>query len=247
MQKLKLKYAYTKDIQIAETSNFDHHGPKKEENWDHLRRTSGSSGYRQMVHRRGSDWSHGKSRKRTAGSTVESGRHSTRQGETLTQVLTQQGERIHGQMQIRGPRTLRKRRTDKMVFAGTLSDNLLDDVTLKNVVGKPAVTLSTANIEGENDGSSNSMETCDFNDNASGNHYEFEKWGASYNVALYRDRKIVATSDEDAKEIDENNGYDEGAENMEEDLVLNAYDSERNSYGDGDDGSDSQISGDYSN
>ncbi|CAI9760178.1 unnamed protein product [Fraxinus pennsylvanica] len=239
----KLKYANTKDIQIAETSEFDQHGPKKQENWDRLRRTSGSSGYRQMVRRRGSGWTHGKSRKRTAGSTVESGRHIMRQGETLTQVLMQQGERIHGQMQIRGPRTLRKRRTEKKVFAGTFSDYLHDKDALKNVVGKPAVTLNTANIEGENDGSSNSMEADDFADSANGSHYEFEKWGAGYDVSPYGDNMMVERSDEDANEINENNGYDEeGAENMEEDLAMNAYDSERSSY----DGSDSQISGDYS-
>ncbi|KAL2524213.1 homeobox-1 [Abeliophyllum distichum] len=221
LPKLKLKYAYTKDIQKAETSEFDKHGPTKVENWAHLRHTHGSSGYRQMARRQGSGRPHGKSRKRIAGSKLESG---------VPELLGGGGEQ--------------RKRNPK----GHSQITWVTGVTLKNVVEKPVATLNTANIEGEKDGSSNSsMEGGDFDEDANSSPCEFEKWGASYGVVPDRDRKMVEMSDEDANEIDQNNVYDEeGGENMEEDMVTNAYYSDRNRDGDKDDGSDSLISGDYS-
>lgn len=252
MQKLALRYGYTKDIQKAETMGLDRHGRIKEENWDHLHDTPGSSGYKQVVRGRGGR-PRGKSQKRVMGSMSQSGRRSTKQGETLTQILLQQSVRTPGPRHGRGRRTLRRRRTEKKAVAESKMDYINDKDTYRNVVkprnsGRGEVdNFSTRNIVSENDDSSKSMED-DSDDNANENLYHYEKWGAAtYDVISNRSNEMVEMSEEEADEIDDENGYDEeDGENLGVDMEFNDDDSDRDGEGNRDEGSESIVSGDYS-
>ncbi|KAI3456227.1 hypothetical protein Pfo_012890 [Paulownia fortunei] len=254
LPKFALRYGYTKDIQKAETMGFDRHGCIKEENLDNLRDTPGSSGYRQMVRGRGGGRPRGRSQKGVMGSISQSGRRSTKQGETLTQILLQQGVRTPGQKHGRGRRTLRRRRTEKKVVAETLRDYLNDKGNFRNVVEEPRNSgreevgnFSTRNIVVENNQSSNSMEAGDSDDNANENLYHYEKWGAAtYDVISNRSNEMIEMSEEDADEIDDGNGYDEeDGENLDGDVEFNDDDSDRDE-GNRDEGLESLDSGDYS-
>ncbi|XP_022848148.1 homeobox-DDT domain protein RLT1-like [Olea europaea var. sylvestris] len=251
LPKITFRYSYSKDIPKTETTELDQHGPVKERNWGQLRDIPGSSGSRQVVRKRGSGRPRGRSRKRVFSSISKSSRQGIRQGETLTQVLMQHGARTGGQRHGRGRRTLRKRRTEKVVLE-TLPNYLGDTATLESIVEEPRnsvheelVNFDARNIEIENDASSNSMEAGDFDDNALVNPFEFEKWGSSYDVVPNRSKEMVEMSDEDVDEV-EHNGYEEEEEGEKfEGLEMNDNsDGERD--GNMDEGSDSIVSGDYS-
>lgn len=253
MQKFALRYGYTKDIQKTETMEFDRHGSIKEENWDHLRDTPGSSGNRQVIRGRGGGRPRGRSQRRLVGSVSQSGRRLMKQGETLSQILLQQGGRTPGQKHGRGRRTLRRRRTEKKVVVETPRDYLNDRDTFKDVVEEPRNSgreevdnFRTRNIV-ENNDSSNSMEAGDSDDNANENMYHYEKWdAASYGAISNRSNEMIEMSEDDADEIEDENGYDEeDGENLEVDVEINEDDSDRDG-GVRDEGSDSSDSGDYS-
>ncbi|KAK4485260.1 hypothetical protein RD792_007892 [Penstemon davidsonii] len=250
LPKVTLKYAYTKDIHKSETMEFDRYGSIKEENWDHLRDSPGISGYKQVARGRGGR-PRGKSQKGVRGSISQSSRQNTKQEESLAQILLQQqGVRTQGgQKHGRGRRTLRRRRTEKNVVTETLPNYLDYMGTSKNVVEKKPVNSgreelinsSNRNIVAEHDDTSNS----DSDDNANENLYEFKKWGsATYDDIPSRSNEMMEMSEEDADEIEEENGYEEeDGENMEGDMEINDDESDRDGDGNRDEGSESIDSG----
>lgn len=173
------------------------------------------------------------------------------QGESLTQIPMQQGIRTKGERHGRGRRTLRRRRTEQKAIAETLRDFLDDRGTSKKVVEGPRnsgrqelANFSTRNIVVEHDESSESMEAGDSDDNANENLYELEKWGAAtYDASPNRSNEMMEMTEEDA---DIENGYDEDRENLEGDMEINDHDSDRDGEGNRDKGSESNVSGDYS-
>ncbi|KAL0442727.1 UNVERIFIED_CONTAM: hypothetical protein Slati_1995400 [Sesamum latifolium] len=188
------------------------------------------------------------------GSVSQSSRRVMKQGETLSQILLQQGVRTPGQKHGRGRRTLRRRRTEKKVVVETPQDYLDDRDTFKDVEEEPrnsgreeVENFRTRRIV-ENDDSSNSMEAGDSDDNANEDMYHYEKWdGASYGAIANRSNEMMEMSEEDADEIEEENGYDEeDGQNLEGDMEVNEDDSDRDVGGMRDEASDSSDSGDYS-
>lgn len=250
MQNLAVRYGHPKDIQRAEARGFDRHG-SIEENWDHLRDTPGSSGYRQVSRGRGGR-PRGKSQKRVINSVTPSGKRSSKQGETLTQFLLQQGMGAPGQKHGRGRRTLRRRRSEKTVVAESKLDDLYDRNTFGNAVEEPghsgreeALDFSARNIVGEND---DSMEG-ESDDNVDENSFHYRKWGAAtYDNISNRSTEMVEMSEEEeVDEIDDEHGYDEDdGVNLGGGMEFNDDDSDRDGEGNQDDGSESLVSGDYS-
>lgn len=268
MQNFGLRYGYTNDIQKGEIIGFDRHGCIKEENWD----APGSSGYKQVVRGRGGR-PRGKSQKRVAGSASKSGKRGTKQVEPLTQILLQQGVRTTGQKHGRGRRTVRKRRTEKKAVPETLLDYLdekgpttfrdddVEEEEPRNSGREVGGSFSNRNMVVENDESSNSsMEAGDSDDNANENEYQYTKWGpATYGVGSnIRSNEIVEMSEEeDADEIEDDNCYEEEEDgmNLEGDAEFNDDDDDDDDDSDGDgdgeenrddEGSESPVSGDYS-
>lgn len=239
---------------------FDRHGCIKEEPWNHVRDTPGTSGYKQVARGRG-----GRPRGKTQkGSTGPASKRSTKQGETLTQFLLQQGITAPGQRHSRGRRTVRRRRTEKKVVAESKMDELNDKVPFKTVKAEARNLVrddfSVGNMVGENDDSSNSMEVdSDENGNENEEAYRYEKWGdATYDVVSNRSNEMVEMSEEEeADEMDDDNGgygeeeeEEEEAGNMGGVVEFNDDESdgdERNRDEEEEEGSDDSIgSGDYS-
>lgn len=252
IQNLALRYGHPKDIQRAESRGFDRYG-SLEENWDHLRDAPGSSGYRQVARGRGGR-PRGKSQKGVINS-APSGKRSTKQGETLTQFLLQQGMSAPGQKHKRGRRTLRRRRPEKKVVAESKFDDLYDKDAFMNAVEEPensgreeAHDFGARNIVDENDDSSNNMDG-DSDDNVDENSYHYRKWGATtYDTISHRSTELVEMSEEEeADEIDDEQGYDEeDGENLGGGVGFNDDYSDQDGEGNQDDGSESLVSGDYS-
>ncbi|KAH6773670.1 hypothetical protein C2S51_012074 [Perilla frutescens var. frutescens] len=249
-----LRYGHPKDIQRAESRGFDRHG-SMEENWDHLRDAPGSSGYRQVARGRGGR-PRGKSQKGVINSIKQSGKRSTKQGETLTQFLLQQGIGAPGQKHGRGRRTVRRRRSEKKVVAESKLDDLYDNNSFRNAVEEPGNSgreegvhdFNARNLVGENDDSSNNMDG-DSDDNVDENSYHYRKWGAAtYDTISNRSTEMVEMSEEEeADEIDDEHGYnEEDGGNLGGDVEFNDDDSDGDVEGDQDDGSESLVSGDYS-
>ncbi|KAG8385512.1 hypothetical protein BUALT_Bualt03G0053000 [Buddleja alternifolia] len=263
LPKFAPRCAYTKDIHKAETLEFDKHGSIKEENWDHPRDTLGTSGYRQVVRGRGGGRPRGRSQK-----VPPSSKRSMKQGETLTQILQQQGVRTPGQGHGRGRRTLRKRRTEKKVVSETLQDYINEKGTFQSAMVKPRnpgrqelVNFSSRNVIVENNhSSSSSMEGGDSDDNGDERLYRYENWeAATYDDVGNRSNEMMEMSEEEADEIEEGNGYDDDGENFEGDMEINDDESDEeegdgDADGDGDvdvdgirdEGSESMDSGEYS-
>ncbi|GFP97110.1 homeobox protein aristaless [Phtheirospermum japonicum] len=270
------RYGQTKDTPKAESMGFDRHGYIKEENLEHLRDTPGSSGYKQVVRGRGGR-PRGKSRKGgPLGSVPRSGKQgsNTKQGETLAQILHQQGIRTPGQKHGRGRRTVRRRREEKKGVDETLqgylnekamfrNSNVLEDdeVVLRNNNNGGDFSRARRNVVVENDESSNSMEGDDSDDNDDVNEdlSRYGKWGGSgYGVVSNRGNEMMEMSEEEEEEDDDENGYDdEGGGNVvgnmrfvneDDDDVDDVDESDRD---DGvrnnrDEGSESEESDDYS-
>lgn len=254
VQNLGIGYGHPKDIQRAESRGFDRHGAI-EESWDRLRETPGSSGYRQVARGKGGR-PRGKSQKGVTNSATQSGKRSTKQGETLTQFLLQQGMNTPGQKHKRGRRTVRRRRPEKKVVEESKVDDFYEKDTFMNTVEEPENSgreeededvhnFSSRNIVGENDDSSNS------DDNVDDGSFQYSKWGATaYDGISNRNVGMVEMSEEEeeADDIDDARGYDdENGENLGGDIGYIDEDSDRDEQGNqGDDGSDSLVSGDYS-
>ncbi|PIN06555.1 Transcription factor PHOX2/ARIX, contains HOX domain [Handroanthus impetiginosus] len=260
LPKITLRCGNTKGIHKAESMEFDRHGSIKDENWDNRHETPGSSGHRQVGRGRGGGRPRRKSRKGVVGSTSQSSKRSMKQGESLAQILLQQGVRTPGEKHVRGRRTVRKRRMEKKIVSDTLQDYVSDKDTYKNVMEEPGSSgreemRNFSTIVAENDDSSNSVEAgdSDDNDNANENEYHYEKWGAtSYDAVSNRGNEMMEMSEEEceeeADEIDDENAYDEeDSENLEGDMEINDDELDREEEGNRDDeGSDSMVSGDYS-
>lgn len=186
---------------------FDRHGCIKEEQpWNHLRDAPGTSGYKQVARGRGGR-PRGKTQKGSAG---PASKRSTKQGETLTQFLQQQGITTPGQKHSRGRRTVRRRRTEKKVIAESRLHELNDKVPFKIVKAEARnLVRDDFSIRNENEDSSNSVEV-DSDDNGNEEMYPYEKWGdAPYDVVSNRSNEMVEMSEEEADEMDDDNGYDE--------------------------------------
>lgn len=221
MQKFTLKYAYTKDVHKAETLDFDRHGAVKEENWD--QGTPGSSGYRQVVRNKGGR-PRGKSQKGSKSAISQSGKRVLKKGETLAEILLQQGGQ--GQKHGRGRRTVRRRRIEK-VPEETLKDYLDDRTAFKNVAEKPKSSIQEELVNSgfknvlDNDDISNS--DSDDNNGEEENVYEYQKWESSnYHEPPGRSNEMAEMSEEEeVDEMEEEVGYDEDGENLEGNVEMN--------------------------
>ncbi|KAL3617111.1 hypothetical protein CASFOL_039505 [Castilleja foliolosa] len=222
----------TRDTQKAESMGFDRHGYIKEEKLNHLRDTPGSSGYKQVVRGRGGR-PRGKSQKGgPTGLVQQSGKQGsrTKQGDTLAQILHQQGISTPGQKHGQGRRTVRRRRSENMAVNETLqgylnekalfrNSNVLEDeeVVPRNINGGD-ITRGRRNVVVENDESSDSMEGDDSDDNDDMNEdlSRYEKWGGSgYGVVSNRGNEMMEMSEDEEDDDDDENGYDdEGGGNV---------------------------------
>lgn len=86
-----LRYGYTMDIQKAETINM--HESCREETWS----TPGISGYMHVLCAQGGGRLCGRMQRTVARSTLQPGRRTTKQSETLNCTFVKQGTRTHGQ------------------------------------------------------------------------------------------------------------------------------------------------------
>lgn len=225
----------------------------KEESWDYTGNASGSSEYKQVIRGRGSSRPRARLVKGAAASASESTRQSVKHGGTLTQVLMQQGERSYGQKHTRGRRTLRKRRTEKKIVEEKLPDRLGDKGGFRIVSGLARHTgdvekvVSTNDREIEDNGNSTD-DGVDSDDNAPETTYNYGKWATGFTVAPHRtNSEMMEMSDDEGDDSEDDNVGEDDAENLEGDeLGINDFDSDRHVDRNGDDGSDSVVSGDYS-
>ncbi|XP_073058613.1 homeobox-DDT domain protein RLT1-like [Primulina eburnea] len=252
LTKSALGQAFSNDVERTERLEFDKYGLIKEDSRDRLHDTPSSFGYRD-VRKRGGGRQCKKSQRGVKRPTSQSSRRSMKQGETLTILMQQQRVRTNGQRHGRGPRTIRRRRTEKKAVAEILQDCLDNESTLKNKAEKPRnsereelVNLSIKNVGIENDDNSIGMEAGDTDDDSNENLYEMARWGTSpYDATPNRSNEMMEMNeeeeDEEAEEIENENGFEEEGENME----LND-DSDRDGDENGDEVSESAVSGDYS-
>lgn len=245
----------------------------KEERQDYLNiNAPGSSKHRQVTRGRGGGRPRGKWPKGVAGS--GSGKKKIKQRQTLTQVLMQQGEGTYGQKHGRGPRTVRKRRTDKKVAEETLTDGF-DDKTSIGMLGgfsnysggaeKVMYTNDEAMMEEDRSNSMDDDDAVDSDENVPETTYdELGKWRADFGVvAPHRTGTEAMEMSEEEEEEEEGEGDDSddenGRENFEGQIVggrRNEYESDRQEDEEeeeeeeenSDEGSsgDSLVSGDYS-
>ncbi|XP_073301309.1 homeobox-DDT domain protein RLT1-like [Primulina huaijiensis] len=249
LTKSSLGQALSNDVKRTERLEFDKYGLIKEDSHDRLHDNPSSFGYRN-VRTRGGGSQRKKSQRGVKRPTSRSSRRSMKQGERLT-ILMQQGARTKGQRHGRGPRTIRRRRTEKKAVVEILQDCLDNESTLKDETEKPRnsgreelVDFRNKNVGIENDDHSVGMEAGDTDDDSNENLYEMARWGTSpYDATPNRSNDVMEMSEEDAEEIENESGYyeDEG-ENME----LNGDDSDRDGDENGDEVSESAVSGDYS-
>lgn len=230
----------------------------KEESWEYKNMNApGNSKFKQVIRGRGSARPKGKWPKGASSSVSESGKKSLKHGQTLTQALVmQQGEGTYGQKHVRGPRTLRKRRTENKIAQETLADSFGERTNVR-IVSRISRNSSgdvdkVANAKMEAmEGQSNSLDDAmDSDDNApETSSYQFGKWETGYSLprkGIDNDAMEVSDVDGDDSEDDENGNNN--IENLEEDLGVNDYDSYRpgDEQSDDEEGSDSVVSGDYS-
>lgn len=247
-QKLPSKYAHTGDTQKILTLESKRDKLQlKEDTWDDTGNAPGSSDYKQAIRGRGNGRSRGRWPKGVAGSVSESGRRRVKHGGTLTEVLMQQGERSYGHKHGRGRRTLRKRRTEKKIAEVTLPGGLGNKGSIRIVSEVSRHTggaerIVDTNIREIEDNSNSTDDGVDSDDNAPETTYDFVKWDAGFTVAPHRaNSEMMEMSDDEGDDSEDDNGGDEDG-----DLGINDYDSDRQGHRNVDEGSDSIISGDYS-
>lgn len=222
----------------------------KEKPWDYIGNAPSSADHRQVISGRVSGRPHGRWSKGVTGSVSESGRHGVKHGGALTQVLMQQGERPYGQKHARGRRTLRKRRTEKKIIEA-LPERPGVKGSIRIVTGSPRQTgvvekFVKTNIGGIEDNSNSTDDGADSDENAPETTYNFGKWDTGFTVAPHRtNNDVMDTSNDEGDDCEDDNG-DEDGENLEEDIGINDYDADGHVEGNRDEGSDSIISGDYS-
>nr|GMD93116.1 homeobox-DDT domain protein RLT1 [Ipomoea batatas] len=215
-------YASINDIQKVESTALDRGVHRKEENWNYLGTTPGSSRGKQMARGRGGGGRpRGRLQKGSARSASESTPPVARRGEMLTQALMQQGE-TQVQKHMRGRRTVRRRRERNLVIEDIHHEYLGDeDNNLRSVAESPEShrgqddELMDVNMErtpAENDNNSNSGEAMESDDSAQENPYEFGKWDPQFNTSN-RSNELMEMSDEDA----DNTSNDEEEEEDEDD------------------------------
>ncbi|XP_051129071.1 homeobox-DDT domain protein RLT1-like [Andrographis paniculata] len=253
--KFALRYGNTKDIQKAKAMDSDRHGSAKE---NHAHDAPGSSRGGQGVRKLGGR-PFGKSQKVVKRSISQSGgKRGTKNGRTLNQILSQQGVGNAGQKHGRGPRTVRKRRMEKQVVAETPQDYLNDDDEEdKNVLEDAIEDFGADNYVVDNNGSSNSMEADDSDDeHANIDPFAYAKWGAASfdeddddNAPNRSDGVMAEMSEDDGDDSEDvENGYDEeDGRNSNGDGGMEIGDGSERDEQNGDEGSDdSMASGDSS-
>ncbi|XP_073158296.1 homeobox-DDT domain protein RLT1 [Henckelia pumila] len=255
LTKSALGQTFSNDVERTERLEFDKYGLIKEDSRDRLHDTPSSFGYRN-VRTRGGGRQRNKSQRGVRRPTSQSSRRSMKQGGTLN-MLMQQGVKTNGQRHGRGPRTIRRRRTEKKAVAEILQDCLDNESTLKNKAEQPRNSgreelgnFSDKNVGIENDDNSIGMEAGDTDDDSNENLYDMARWGTSpYDATPNRSNEMMEMSEEEAEEIEnenekenENGYYEEEGENME----INDDDSDRDGDENGDEESESAVSGDYS-
>ncbi|CAK9181860.1 unnamed protein product [Ilex paraguariensis] len=251
VEKLPSTHMYLKNVRKVEPTDLDHGEHIEEEKWNGLGSIPGSSRCRQVVRGRGGGRTRGRWKKRVAGSTLESGRQSVRDNKTLSQVLMQQVQRTGGQRHGRGRRTVRRRRTEK-VIEETQGGHLVDDKrspnsaeeSPRNSGGQEWIGEEIEQVQIEDDG--NSTEESDSSDNNNAINYKFVNWGPGLDVASNRStRDLMETSDEHTDGSEEENDYEEEDGNLAQDIDMD-YVSNQAGDGNDDEGTDSAGSGDYS-
>lgn len=228
---------------------FDQNGQLKEENWNY----SGSSTSRQVVRGKGNGRPRGRWPKETAASMPGSSRPSARHSETLTQVLMQQGE-AQGHKHRRGRRTLRRRRTEKLVIDDIQPDYLCDEANLESNTQSPRsngherepIDINNGRMQVENDDNSSSGES---DDSAQENPYEFGKRQIHFKVSNRDDDMMEITNDDaDDSSDDDQCGYQDYNQNLGGDVDMEDGEDEMDGHGDSEDDqdSDSEVHGDNS-
>ncbi|KAG9159461.1 hypothetical protein Leryth_011009 [Lithospermum erythrorhizon] len=247
--KLPVKYGSLKDVQKIDSERL-----LQGENWGSVSHTYASPQPRQAFRGRGSGGRpRGKSQRvGLAASTSHSGRQAIRQDESLTQVLMQHRERTYGQKHGRGRRTLRKRRIEKKLVQEITPDHLLHKTTpiIAELPRKTYEELATANfsrIESDNDDDSNSSDADDYNDKVQETGFSARRWEEDSFHVSGRNDNMVESSEEDASDSDSEEELEQDhCENIDDDVEMNDYDSDRVAGGKEDADSDSLGSGDYS-
>lgn len=225
----------------------------KEESWEYKNiNAPGNSKYKQVIRGRGTARPRRKWPKGVSGSVSEYGKKSVKHSQSLTQVLMQQGEVTYGQKHVRGPRTLRKRRTEKTLAQETLTDHFGERTNVRIVSGisrnssYDADKEANANMEAMEEQSNSLDDAMDSDDNVPETSYQFGKWDTGLAVPQGRiNNDATAMSDVDGDDSEEDENCN-NVENLEEDLGINDYDSDRPGDLPSDEGSDSLVSGDYS-
>lgn len=225
---------------------LDQNGQLKEENWNY----SSSAPGRQVVRSKGIGRPGGRWPKETAASVSGSSRPSARHSETLTQVLMQQGE-AQGHKHRRGRRTLRRRRTEKLVIDEIQPG---DEENLERYAQSPrsnghereAIDMNIGRMQVDNDDNSSSEES---DDSAQENPYEFGKRQVHFKVSNRGDDMMEITNDDvDDSSDDDQCGYPDYNQNLGGDVDMEDGEDELDGNGDSEDdqGSDSEVHGDYS-
>nr|GMC81593.1 homeobox-DDT domain protein RLT1 isoform X2 [Ipomoea batatas] len=241
-----LGYASTKNLQKVEPMVLDQNGQLKEENWNY----SGSAPGRQVARSKGFGRPGGRWPKETAASVSGSSRPSARHSETLTQVLMQQGE-AQGHKHSRGRRTMRRRRTEKLVIDEIQPG---DEENLERYAQSPrsnghereAIDMNIGRMQVDNDDNSSSEES---DDSAQENPYEFGKRQVHFKVSNRGDDMMEITNDDvDDSSDDDQCGYPDYNQNLGGDVDMEDGEDELDGNGDSEDdqGSDSEVHGDYS-
>lgn len=264
VQKLSSRYPHLDDRLKAVPLEPNRDKQLKEESWEYKNMNApGNSKYKQVIRGRGAARPKGKWPKGVSSSVSESGKKSVKHSQTLTQALEMQhGEGTYGQKHVRGPRTLRKRRTKTKIAQETLTDSFGERTNVRIVSrisrnsSGDVDKVANANMEAMEEQSNSLDDAMDSDDNVpETSSYQFGKWDKGYSLpgqGMNNDAMEMSDVDGDESEDDENgnnnNNNNTNIENVEEeDLGINDYDSDRPGDEQSDEeGSDSVVFGDYS-
>ncbi|KAJ4830577.1 hypothetical protein Tsubulata_017033 [Turnera subulata] len=206
------------------------------------------------------------SRRKVSSSKPETGKRSAKGVENLSQGLRQQGRKTNLQASARGRRTVRKRRSEKMVredtllgYAGGTASRMSKSVS-RNSYGvafrnldaeewpTDKVGMDNEAVDNEAAENSNSMEEAESEDNVEEDGYEQGNWDQRFNDSSNGwNRNSMEVSDDDG----DGSGDDDGAEAIENEVsegdveMSDGSDGVANKMGD-DAESDSAASDEYS-
>ncbi|GAA0160372.1 homeodomain transcription factor [Lithospermum erythrorhizon] len=253
VMKLPATYGFPNDFQKIDPERL-----LQEKKWSSMNNMHACPRPRQASRGRGSGGRpRGKSQRvGIAASMSHPGRPTIRRDESLPQTLMQHRERTYSQKHGRGRRTLRKRRIEKKIVQEIIPSHPLEKSTPK-IVELPRNThedFATPNygrVESENDDDSNSMDADEYPDNGQDTGFDSRRWEAGFHNSG-RNNDVEESSEEDSGDSDSEEEQEpeqdqENGANLDEDVEMNDYDSDRVAAGN-EDGADSDSVGsqDYS-